>query len=52
MKRTYLKNSKERLSVTGKMTEGGANVAGIMLAFGAAAFMVLGGIAVVLHAIH
>ncbi|MEJ5280688.1 hypothetical protein ACW9I4_00185 [Pseudomonas sp. SDT2931_S440] len=47
-----MKNTKGKLTVTGKMTEGGANVAGVMLAFGAMALMIGGAAALVLHAIH
>lgn len=45
-----MKNSKERLKVTGQMTSPGANIAGILLAAGAAAFLVLSGMALVLAA--
>lgn len=45
-----MKDSKERLSVTGKMTSGGANVAGVMLAIGASVFLILSGIALVIAA--
>lgn len=50
MRRTCLKDSKERLSVTGKMTSGAANVAGLMLALGACAFLILSGVALVIAA--
>ncbi|CAN7658331.1 hypothetical protein LJR232_004983 [Aquipseudomonas alcaligenes] len=46
-----MKDSKERLSVTGKMTENGADSAGRMLAFGAMIFMVLSGAALILAAL-
>lgn len=45
-----MKHSKERLSVTGKMTEKGADLAGILLAVGASVFLILSGVAVVLVA--
>ena len=46
----WLHRSKERLSVTGKMTPQGANAAGMMLAFGAMIFLVLAGVALILAA--
>ena len=45
-----MQDSKERLSVTGKMTSGGANIAGIMLAIGASMFLILSGVALILAA--
>lgn len=45
-----MKHSKERLSVTGKMTEGGANLAGVLLAMGASTFLILSGVALILAA--
>jgi hypothetical protein len=51
MRRTFLKDSKERLSVTGKMTERWANAAGVMLAFGAMGFLLLTGAAALIAAL-
>ncbi|WP_168198434.1 hypothetical protein [Pseudomonas sp. DG56-2] len=46
-----MKTTKERLAVTGKMTPGGANIAGIVLAVGAAVFLILTGAANLLSAL-
>lgn len=43
--------SKERLLVTGKMTAGGATLAGVMLAFGAMTLMILSGVALILYSL-
>jgi len=43
-------SSKTRLSMKGKMTAGGANVAGILISLGITAFLVLSGVALVLAA--
>lgn len=43
--------SKTRLSMTGKMTAGGANFAGALIAIGISAFLVLSGVALVLAAL-
>lgn len=43
-------SSKTRFSMTGKMTAGGANIAGVLIATGIAVFLVLSGAALVIAA--
>lgn len=43
-------SNKTRLSMTGKMTAGGANIAGILISIGVAAFLIMSGAALILAA--